>query len=179
MSVNWETVKTNIYNWVIANIPAGMPATMYYENSPRPSAPYVTINLASIVQVGWDYHPAPSDNAGDVTLVGNREFTVQLQAYGGDPFTVMENLRTSLQLQSVLDSLRANGIVFANWFPLNDITLLVDTTFEKRTSMDVLFRIAQTTNDTVGTIGTVELQEVLENASGSTIYDQTFLIPPN
>lgn len=178
MAINWETVKTNIYNWVVANIPMGMPVTMYYENAPRPSAPYVTINLSSITQIGWDWTPSPSNDAGDISLIGDREFIVQLQAYGGDPFTVMENLRTSLQKETVLNTLRANGIVFANWYPINDITELVDTLFQKRTQMDVLFRIAQTATESLGTIATVELEEIFLDAVETVVYDETFLIPP-
>lgn len=178
MSINWETVKTNIYTWVKANIPSGMPVTMLYENAPRPTAPYLTLNIASITQIGWDWTPNPTNTAGSISLTGDREFTVQLQAYGGDPFSVMENLRTSLQKEVVLDTLRLNGIVFADWFPINDITELVETRFEKRTSMDVLFRIAQTDTETLGTIATVQLQEVFSDAEGSVIYDKTFLIPP-
>jgi hypothetical protein len=178
MALNWETVKTNIYNWVVANVPSGMPATMYYENAPRPAAPYVTINIASITQIGWDWTPNPTNTAGDISLIGDREFTVQLQAYGGDPLSVMENLRTSLQKQGVLDLLRVNGIVFADWFPINDITELVDSRYEKRASMDVLFRIAQTATESLGTIATVELQEVYVDAVDDVVYDETFLIPP-
>lgn len=178
MSLNWETVKTNIYNWVVANVPMGMPVTMYYENAPRPTAPYLTINLSTINQIGWDWVPNPSDNPGNVDIVGDREFTIQLQAYGGDPFTVMENLRTSLQKQAVLDSLRVNGIVFADWFPINDITELVDTVFEKRSNMDVLFRIAQDATEALGTIATVELEEIIKDAGGTIILDKTITIPP-
>lgn len=178
MSINWDTVKTNIYNWVVANIPMGMPVTMYYENAPRPTAPYVTINLASINQIGWDWTPNPTDNAGDVDIVGDREFTIQLQAYGGDPFTILENLRTSLQKQGVLDTLRLVGIVYVSWMPLIDLTELIDTRFEKRAQMDVLFRIAQDATEALGTIATVEAEEKIFNAGGTLILDETFTIPP-
>lgn len=178
MSLNWETVKTNIFNWVVANVPVNMPVTFYYENSPRPTSPYVTINLSTINQIGWDWTPNPTDNAGDVDIIGDREFTIQLQAYGGDPFTVMENLRSSLQKQAILDTLRLVGIVFVNWFAINDITELVDTRFEKRTQMDVLFRIAQDNNETLGTIATVHVEEVISNAGGTVILDETITIPP-
>ena len=180
--IDFNLVRTNLYNWVIANIPTGMPAIYLYSNAPRnsPLAPvdYVTLNIASVVQIGWDYEQSPLTTGGISNSTGDREFTFQIQAYGGDVMTVMQNLRTSLQKQTVLDTLRLNGIVFANWFPINDLTTLVDSRYEQRASMDVLFRIADIYTDVVGVISTVRLQEVFFDAVGAIVYDKTFLIPP-
>jgi hypothetical protein len=178
MSIVFKDLKVNLYNWAVANIPNGMPAVWYFPNAPRPTVDYVSLLISSVVQIGWDYEPNPMDDPGTIEGVGDREFTLQVQAYGGDPLTVLENLRTSLQKQTVLDSLRVNGIVFANWFPINDITELVDSRFEQRAQMDILFRVAQEYLDTVGTIGQAEIEEVILNVDGSTVLDQTVLIPP-
>jgi hypothetical protein len=156
-------------------VPVGVPVIFYNENSPRPSLPYVTLYLQSLVQIGSDY-TAPPDNTGDAEMVGDREFTLQFQSYGGDPITLLENVRTSLQKQTVLDTLRANGIVFVNHFPINDITALLDTEFEARASMDILFRIAQTDEDVSGNIETVEIEETLNDSLG-VVYNETVTIP--
>lgn len=178
MSINFNTVRTAIYNWSTANIPSGMPVILLYNNSPRPTVDYVTIYISSVTQIGWDFVQGPLDNTGISQQVGDREFTCQIQAYGGDPVTVLNNLRTSLQKQTVLDTLRANGIVLADWYPVNDITQLIDTRYEQRASLDILFRIADIYTDNSGVISTVSLQEVYEDPEGNTVYDETFLIPP-
>lgn len=177
MTLNFSTVKNSLYNWAVANVPSGMSAVWYFPNAPRPTVDYITLQISSLVQIGWDYIPQPVDDAGNVEGVGDREFTLHVQAYGGDPFTVLENLRTSLQKPTVLDSLRANGIVAVNWFPIQDITDLVDSRFEQRASMDILFRIAQEWIDTLGTIAQVEIEETILNVDGSVVIDQTVLIP--
>lgn len=172
MPINWEKVRTDLYKWATSQIPVNMPAIFYFENSPRPTVDYITLYLNSIVQIGDDYLPRPLDSPGNVQLVGNREFTLQIQGYGGDPMSVLETLRYSLQKPTVLDTLRANGIVFVNYFPINDITQLVDSRFEKRAQMDILFRIAQSYSDTIGSIDTVEIQEIYEEADGTVVYDE-------
>lgn len=178
MTIDFNSLRTFLYQWAVANVPTDMPVIFYYPNAPRPTVDYVTLLIQSFNQIGWDFEPEPTDTPGTVEGVGDREFTLQIQSYGGNPMQVLENLRTSLQKTTVLDTLRANGIVFVNWFPINDITDLVDSRYEQRASMDVLFRIAQTYSETLGTIAQVEAEEILLNVDGSTVLDQTVLIPP-
>jgi hypothetical protein len=178
MAIVFKQLKTTMYDWAVANVPSGMPVVYYYPNAPRPNVDYVSLLISSVNQIGWDYVPQPDDNPGVVEQVGDREFTMTIQAYGGDVLTVLNNLRTSLQKETVLDTLRASGVVFVNWFSINDITDLVDSRFEQRATMDVLFRIADEYLDTLGTIGQVELEEEILNIDGSTVIDQTVLIPP-
>lgn len=179
MPLVFSNIKTSLYNWALANVPAGMPVVFYFPNAPRPTVDYVSLLISSVMQVGWDYVPQPTDTAGDVEQVGDREFIVTANAYGGDVLTVLENLRTSLQKQTVLDTLRANGIVFVDWFPINDITDLIDSRFEQRATMDIRFRIAQEYTDVLGTIAQIEAEEVILNVDGTIVLDQTVLIPPN
>jgi len=178
MPIDFMVVRTNLYNWCIQNIPSQMPVIYLYPNAPRPTVDYISLYIASVDQIGWDWTQNPLDDTGLSQMVGDREFTLQVQGYGGDPITVLQNLRTSLQKQTVLDSLRQNGIVFVSWFPINDVTDLIDSRYEQRAQMDILFRIADIYIDDLGVIDTVVLQEVFENASGNIVYDETFTIPP-
>lgn len=178
MAINFETLKNSLYSWAVANVPSGMPVVYYFPNAPRPTVDYVSLLLSTLEQIGWDFRPEPENDDGDVEQVGDRELVVQIQAYGGQVFNVLENLRTSLQKVTVLDSLRANGIVFVSWYPIQDITDLIDSRFEQRASMDVRFRLANVYDDVLGTIAQVELEEVVLNVDGSTVIDETVLIPP-
>src|SRR5271169_5709871 len=100
MALIFSQLKTYLYNWAVANVPSGTPVIYYFPNAPRPTVDYVSLLISSVIQVGWDYTPPPSDNAGSVEGVGDRDFTLQVQAYGGDPLTILENQRTSLQKQT-------------------------------------------------------------------------------
>ena len=54
----------------------------------------------------------------------------------------------------------------------------MDSRYEQRAQMDVLFRIADVYTDVAGVISTVRLQEVFYDAVGTIVYNKTFLIPP-
>lgn len=176
MPLNIETVKTDLYDWAVANIPISVPVIFYYPNAPRPDIPYVSLFLLNFLQIGDDWHSSP-DNIGSSNVIGDREMTLTVNCYGGDPFTVLENLRSSLQNQSVLDTLRDNGIVFVQQLPINDISSLLDTEFESRAAMDILFRIAQDNESDDGLIETVELTETFSDGE-SIVYTDTVTIPP-
>ena len=175
MPLNFETIKTNLYNWALANCP-GCSVVFLNENAPRPAQPYATLFLNSLNQVGEDYTPR-ADSHGFVDVVGDREFTLQIQTYGSDCITRLENLRSSLQMQTVLDGLRVNGIVFIHHFGINDTTELLDSRFEKRAAMDVIFRMGQDYPDNLGLIESVEIEEVYQDAGESVVYDHTIAIP--
>ena len=96
MPLNFETIKTNLYAWALANCP-GCSVIFLNENAPRPTQPYVTLFLSTLNQIGEDYTPEADIN-GLVDMVGDREFTLQIQSYGGDCITRLENLRSSLQI---------------------------------------------------------------------------------
>lgn len=176
MALDFAVVKLNLYQWAITVVPSGMPVIFYEPNAPRPSVPYVTLYLNSIVAVNQDWTADDADSAGVVDMKGDRQFTLQVQAYGGDPLTVLENIRTSLQKQTVLDTLRANGIAFYQSLNIADITELVDSQFERRGQLDILFGIAQIYTDAPGYFNEIEVQEIVENQIGVEVYNETLTI---
>lgn len=176
MALNFATVKLNLYQWAVTVVPMGMPVIFFEPNAPRPTVPYVSLYLNSIVSVNQDWTEAEADSTGTVDMKGDRQFTLQVQGYGGDPLTVLENIRTSLQKQTVLDNLRANGIAFYQSLNIADITDLVDSLFERRAQLDILFGIAQIYTDTPGYFDEIEVQEVIENQLGDIVYDETITI---
>ena len=98
--------------------------------------------------------------------------------YGGaDPLTVLENVRSSLQKQTILDTLRANGIVFFESLNIIDITDLIDSQWERRASLDILFGIGQTYTDNPGYFDHMLIQEQIYNVDGSLVIDETFPVP--
>ena len=176
MAINFALVKNSLYTWAVSVVPSGMPVIFYEPNAPRPTVPYVTLYLNSVVSVGQDWTEAEADSTGTVDMKGDRQFTLQVQGYGNDPLTVLENIRTSLQKQTVLDTLRANGIAFYQSLNIGDITELVDSQFERRAQLDILFGIAQIYTDTPGYFDEIEVQEIIENQIGDVVYDETITI---
>ena len=176
MALNFATVKLNLVQWCTTVVPMGMPVILYEPNALCPTVPYVTLYLNSVTAVNQDWTAPDSDANGIVDMKGDRNFTLQVQAYGGDPLTVVENIRTSLQKQTVLDTLRANGIAFYQSLTIADITELVDSQFERRAQLDILFGIAQIYTDAPGFFDEIEVQEIIENQIGEVVYDETITI---
>lgn len=176
MALNYDVVKANLYSWAITVVPMGMPVIFYEPNAPRPVVPYVTLYMNTVTAVNQDWASPNSDNLGNIDMHGDRQFTLQVQAYGNDPLTVLENIRTSLQKQTVLDTLRANGIAFYQSLTINDITELVDSRFERRAQLDILFGIGQVYQDTPGFFDEIEIDQQYINAVDVVVYDETLTI---
>lgn len=176
MALNFATVKLNLVQWCTSVVPSGMPVILYEPNAPRPTVPYVTLYLNSVTAVNQDWTAPDSDINGVVDMKGDRNFTLQVQAYGGDPLTLVENIRTSLQKQTVLDTLRANGIAFYQSLTIADITELVDSQFERRAQLDILFGIGQIYTDAPGFFDEIEVEGIIENQIGTVVYDETITI---
>lgn len=182
MPLDFNTVMQNVYTWVTQNVPSTIPVIFLYQNGPRPQVDYVTLNMSSLVQIGEDYTPDPTDDTGLADMAGDREMTIQIAAYGGknvDPFTILENLRSSLQKVTVLDTLRVNGICYANHYPINDTSTLIDTLYERRAQMDVLFRIGQDYDDNLGVIDTINMVESIYDETGTLVEEVNITVPPS
>jgi hypothetical protein len=176
MTLNYDVVKSNLYTWANAVVPSGMPVIFYEPNAPRPSTPYVSLYMNTITAVNQDWSSPDADASGNIEMHGDRQFTLQVQAYGNDPLTVLENIRTSLQKQTVLDTLRANGIAFYQSLTINDITELVDSRFERRAQLDILFGIGQVYQDGPGYFDEIDIDQQYINAVDVVVYDETLTI---
>lgn len=175
--IDFNAIKTSFYQWATSVLPVGTPVIYLFENAPRPKDPYVTLHIQSFSQIGWDYVTPPLSSLGSNEILGDRELTLSIQAYGSDAMALLEILRISLQKDFVLDSLRSSGVAFVDWGNVADITALVDSRFEKRAALDLFFRVGQSDTDNVGAIESVELQEIYKDSGGNIVSDQTTIIP--
>lgn len=178
MTIVFDDLQLSLYNWAVENVPTGVPVIWYYPNAPRPQTTYITLNISTFNQMGWDYRPMPIDNAGNVLLKGDREFTLSVQAYGVNPMQILENLRTSLQSETNLNQLREAGIAYFGQNSIIDISTLIDSRYELRAAMDLNFRIGQQYAEALGTIATAEVTEEFFNAAEVLIFEDTYTIPP-
>lgn len=176
MAINFQQVKQTLYDWAISQVPTGMPVIFYQPNAPRPNQPYVTLYIVSVVQVNQDWSSDEANDDGEIDMHGDRQFTLQVEAYGGDDvLTLLENMRTSLQKQTVLDILRAGGVVFYSSLAINDITNLVDSQFERRAQFDTLLGIGQVYIDNPGYFNQIEIEEIISDGV-NIVYDETITI---
>jgi hypothetical protein len=173
--INLSTVKTTLITWAATN--SGLSRVILAnQNAPRPTLPYLTILLTPFIAIGDDYI-YPPDVAGVRKIKGNREFTVTINAFGTNAINYLQLLINSLEKPSVLEYLRANGIVFIRKLAINDVTALLETVYEERSICDIQFRLGENFTDNNSWIDQVELVENYFDDQ-SIIETNLYLIPP-
>lgn len=171
--LTYEELEKAVYDWASAQ--SEWETIFHDPNAPRPALPYLLLKIDSFVQIGEDCI-SPPNNEGECTISGSREFTLSINAYGDEGFAGLLLLRDSLQKPSVQMALNADGLVFVDHHGVKDLTTLLNTSFEQRAQMDVLFRVGNLIVDTVGYIETVEITGTYKNPNGSTAMTENITI---
>ena len=143
--INFTTINTAIKDFLTTY---GNAFAMQAENNrPRPSLPYFTFRTASLVSIGNDSVLTP-DEDGVAEIIGDREFTIGIQYFGDNAIGVLENLYASLTKEKVKSDFETAGFVFVMLMGnINNISELVDSKYEERSSMDLLCRVASVVDD--------------------------------
>jgi len=150
-------------------------AMLRNNNRPRPPFPYATWDTSSLTQIGSDSVLEPDDQ-GESEIVGDREFVVPIDFFGLKAMENLEHFLSVMRLQSVITALDAVGIVFVQLVgSIQDTTQLVDSKYEYRATMDMLFRTCSSIVDTeVGLIEGVEIDAKWK--TGDTEKEETLQI---
>jgi hypothetical protein len=142
-------LRQAIYDFVSGCLPSGWKAIFERQNAPRPSdetppSKYVTIFLSPLIKPNLrDFQGGVQQLDTDVfavEMVGDRELTVTLQAFGKGGIQVLEDLRTCLDVESVLEALRSDNLFVIQALGIQDLTGLYDSQYLERGSLDVRFR---------------------------------------
>lgn len=179
--IDWNAVQLALWTWV-DGVDSGT-VIWAEQNAPIPDGAFATLRLASLVQVGQDFtappvETGPGTDVFESDITGNREFTLEVQTFGADAFGRAEAIRSSLQRVSVLDALRAAGIVFVDRLGITNVTALDGNRQEERAAVDILFRAAQVQTEELPVIETVEVESAKYlSPDGSTAYEDSFTIP--
>lgn len=151
------------------------------QDAPRPTNPYISIRMTSFVERNREFVHTP-DSTGKAAISTHKEFTLNIHAYGTssvDPIELLLNILDSVRMETVKEIFRLQEIVFVKTLmgPTNT-TIKLDTSFEKRGSMDLLFRIPWVVEDTnKGLINAVSVEGLALKPSGNTISVINFNIP--
>ncbi len=163
--IHWETLKNTLHGWAVAQSGYDAAKVIWAEqNTAAPALPYLSLKITSLTQIKGGYIDEP-DNNGIARISWDREFTLALQAFGGQPMAVLEKLEYSLQRFEVKLGL-PEGLAYLDSKGIQSTTALVGSSYEERAAMDLRFRITSEfgadgttakpfTTDEVGLIETV------------------------
>lgn len=108
----------------------------------------------------------------EITVNGQRSFVLSLQCFGEGEYSakgVLSRLKTSLSLPSVLSLFETAGLGCYDTGPIQNITALLDTTFEPRAAMEAYFYCSEVVSERNTFVETVEVLNEIRN--------ETFTIP--
>jgi hypothetical protein len=172
MSFNSDTLENAFYDWIVAI--TSLTVIWRYANAPRPTLPYIDLNINFIKSIGIDYETTP-DSSGNVAAFGNRELTLEINYYGPSSIGVNEQIVSSLRDDNVLSTLNAAGICYVNKMLENNTTVLLSggSTYEQRSTMELVFRysnqgITDPSEFNVGLISYVDAIGTVTNEFGQT-----------
>jgi len=145
--------------WVADN--TGLTAIWLHPNAPRPDTPFASVQVLQVARVGEPYR-TPVDYQGNATVTVNRDVTVSIVVYESDdspdPRAALERadaLRDTLDLETVRETLAANGWTFRAVELLTDTPSAGQTDWEPRATFDVRFGIGREIAEELGLVETV------------------------
>lgn len=126
------------------------------DNSPRPDLPYITVQLNNFIELGSpDY--TLSDSSGNITQKTTENFTLSLIGYGVGANDILKEVKDNIKRQTVQRILYINCLTFVDVLLFTPIPLLIDSTIEKRYSLDLSMRYTDSLEDNTGFINAVDI----------------------
>lgn len=175
--IDFNLIKVAIQEWIVRSSGYDDSKVVFNDQtSPQPSKPYISMKVGSIVDIGQSDARESIDNSGDSIFTGNREFTLSIQSYGDNALNILSTIKDSLDDEAELQTLRDNGVVFVDQLLFDDITELLETTWEERGQMDLLLRTTSVSSHQVGIIESVYLRSTYKRANGSVISENNLAI---
>ncbi len=172
MPCDWRAIENALSSWV--RTASGLDTAHVYfgdQNGPQPATGvFITIRLGDIVPLGaYDSIDFSNQNLGapngteiELRTFAPRSFTVSLQCFsavtvtpGAVPATgkdILGKVQNALGLESVRYALNAAGLVPYDIGTVQNVSALLETAFEGRANLDVLFYTTDDISEFVGYI---------------------------
>lgn len=151
--MTYSQLETELYNWASNN--TSVLVIWADENGARPDENYITLKVMTFSKIGQK-DELPTDNSGDRKVKYDEDFTVNIEGYGIGVQDNIQELKDSLQLESVLQSLVQAGIAVRADSDITDISVLLDETIEKRYLYEIMMGFSHEIQENVGVIESVE-----------------------
>lgn len=157
------TQRKAIYLW--AKTELGMEFIWAEQDTHRPAKPYGSLKIIpGFKKIGaTDNITHKAD--GVFSIAGTREFTLSLNCYGDKALERANFVASSIEKPTVIEKFNAAGLTVVSVEQVQDLTKLMDNTYETRSQIDVKFRIAQVVEDNIGIIETVEIENTLDGST--------------
>jgi hypothetical protein len=138
--VEFAAFQLAVYDWFSKQ--SGIQTIWQQESGPRPPRPYATLRLnTGQVKIGGQDNLRQDPTTGVYSLNGPRRITVACNIYGDGALERLTKVRDSLDDPAVIDQLDASGIAVEDDGEPQNITEALESHFEDRALMDVIFLV--------------------------------------
>lgn len=136
-------------------------------NGERPPKPYVTLKIISGPRkLGLD--DELRQEGDKFYLVGQRAYTLSIKSFGTDFIDGLEDLSTCLDDPDYWEALKEEAdIAVTDRGDVSDISAKLETGFEKRATLDIIFNSSNNKITNIGPIESVEVTGSLKNEDDS------------
>jgi len=157
-ALSFTEIRQALYDWVADQLP--WTTVWKMPNAPQPNLPFVAIRMMGTQPIAEDsYHDL--DDAGTVQITGDREFMFMVDFMGtvsptgeNPALSYAEQVSSSLQKRTVLDTLAIAGLAHVERLPIQDLTAIASVEYQARYLLEVRFRIAVRYSDVLDCIET-------------------------
>jgi hypothetical protein len=186
-SPDWKAILKDLVAWAAEVVGFDdQHAFLSKQNGPRPVdannhvEPYLEISFLRSREAGQASRKPPTVSSALATqeVRSNILFDIQFDFFGPGALANAQRLKDALQEIFWLDKLRLLGLVsyHARSGP-QDVSFKLDTEWEERAQLDLVFGVASVRADTVGTIDAVEITGDAKDTSGGVVIQKTFTVP--
>lgn len=134
-----QQYKNAIYNWVKSRVDSTVTIYWMEQSTPRPPRPCLSIKIVTPSIKPYRDDLRFDEATGRFTLVGPRIMMVSFNTYGEKAIDILIGLRDSVDDPYVVDQLESAGLAFQTDGEVENLTELLDSNFETRAHMDIIF----------------------------------------
>jgi hypothetical protein len=171
MAIDWSGARAALRAWFLpATGLADAKVIWANQNGPRPLPPFATINpRVAIRRLGvYDEERLDPDAPGQIDRVGQRKLTISCNAYGPGAIDLLERAQEALDTNAARAAFASAGLAVSDRGEVRDLTKLLETQYEERAQLDVVFALATASSEDAGYIESAEITATLLNPDGTT-----------
>ena len=191
-----SVIETSLFDFVDKNTPNEVTVIFAEEVSgsqgPRPKKPFTTIKILSgPTTVSFSDNlrfksdplgpndPRTENSPSPVySLGGIRGYSVSLQAFGVGSQDNLQFLQDIMNSPEVVENFKLAGdIAIVSRGSIIDLSALIDTGYERRHSLDIVFNSASNVDVEAGAIEKAEIEGTLEKTDIDAIDIEPFTVP--
>jgi hypothetical protein len=174
-----STIEAAWYKFVNDNTESEVTVIFADESAPRPNKPYITLKIISGPNAkGFD--DIRYINNTEFSLSGMRQYSLSIQGFGVDMHDALSKLQTILDSPNVIAQLKEDAdIAIVNKGSVSDITVALETSFERRFNMDIIFNTSENLSITLDVIESTKIGGKLIKEDNTENIVDDFLVPNN